>query len=933
MAPRCPASLQWMLGGVDGPHPGHVYVGGIGCCDPMDEIHLTPCLTPHGRLVVTHSDDAPGLEAVIAKRIEAAFVGGPGHGVLRLGASEVGRTLPPAFAYWREFGGRYVTSICTRPDIDDGLVQLPPPSDEELSALTSAAPMMPGAEYLTIEVLRVLWADIGVAFATEYAESNATIQDFLKSLNPAWNVVGRVHFNLAENRKDEQAPFAFLATYTTQLSAHGKAQHLPLGQALREYAGAKNKERLLSLLLPVQRAAENCAWLRQMVNAGEIFHPLRWSPQEAFRFLGGVPELERAGIIVRMPATWRSGRPARPQATATVGQKAPGGLGKDALLDFRLEVTLGDERLSAAEVKEILASANGLALIRGKWVEVDRERLARMIEKFQDAERLAAEGDLTFAQAMRVLAGTGVTNDGIETGVDPDWSRVVAGSWLADTLKGLRSPEGLAKVDPGRDLKGTLRPYQDVGVRWLHLLSQLGLGACLADDMGLGKTIQVLSLLLVLGSRPNARKRPSLLVAPASLLANWADEIERFAPRLRARVVHPSAMPSEQLKTLKPQALASTDLVITSYGSLLRIPCLTTTPWHLAILDEAQAIKNPQAKQTRAVKKIDALARIALTGTPVENRLGDLWSIFDFINPGLLGSAKEFTSYTKHLADKRHNPYGPLRDLVRPYILRRLKTDKSVISDLPDKTEVKAFCQLSRKQAALYQQAVKELAEQLDDAQGIRRKGLVLAFLTRFKQICNHPSQWLGDGAWGEQDSGKWARLAELCEVIASKQEKVLVFTQFREITTPLASFLGSLFGRSGLVLHGETEVKKRKTLVERFQADESIPFFLLSLKAGGSGLNLTAASHVVHFDRWWNPAVENQATDRAFRIGQTKNVLVHKFVCRGTIEEKIDALIKSKQQLSAELLEGGTEINLTELNDDELLKLVALDLNAAIKE
>ena len=278
------------------------------------------------------------------------------------------------------------------------------------------------------------------------------------------------------------------------------------------------------------------------------------------------------------------------------------------------------------------------------------------------------------------------------------------------------------------------------------------------------------------------------------------------------------------------------DLVITSYGSLLRMPWLATTSWHLVILDEAQAIKNPDAKQTRAVKKLAAQARIALTGTPVENRLGDLWSIFDFINPGLLGSAKEFTSYAKRLADRPHNPYGPLRDLVRPYILRRLKTDKTVIADLPDKTEVKAFCQLSRKQAALYQQAVEELAEQLEDAEGIQRRGLVLAFLMRFKQICNHPSQWLGDGAWAEADSGKWARLRELGEVIAAKQEKALVFTQFREVTAPLAAFLGGVFGRPGLVLHGETAVKKRKELVKRFQEDESVPFFVLSLKAGGVG-------------------------------------------------------------------------------------------------
>jgi superfamily II DNA or RNA helicase len=898
-----------------------------------DTYRLTLRLTPHGRLLLASADDTPEMDGALARRIEQAFAKGAGHGLLRLGAAEVGHILPPVFAYWRALGGRYVASLCTRPDVEDRRTQTPPPSGDDLDALASAAPAMPGGEYLTADVLRALWGELDAAFTGELADSGATVQDFLKGLNPVWNVVGRVHFNLAENRKDEQAPFAFLATYTTRLSAHGQAQHLALGQALREYAGTANRERLLALLLPVQRAAERCAWLKRMVDAGEIFHPLRWSPQEAFRFLGDVPELERAGVVVRMPAIWKAGRPPRPQATATVGGKAPSGLGKDALLDFRMEVTLDGEGLTAAEVKEILASASGLALIRGRWVEVDRDRLDRMMARFHEAERLAAEDGLTFGEAMRMLAGADIGTDGSANRADPDWSAVVAGPWLAETLKGLRTPEGLATVDPGRELRGTLRPYQQVGVRWLRLLSRLGLGACLADDMGLGKTIQVLSLLLAERNEIKAARRPSLLLAPASLLANWAAEIERFAPTLTFVIAHPSAMPADEVKSLAPEKLSAVDLVITSYGSLLRIPWLARTSWHFVVLDEAQAIKNPAAKQTRAAKALEARARIALTGTPIENRLGDLWSIFDFINPGLLGSAKEFTGYTKRLADAPGSPYGPLRNLARPYILRRLKSDKSVISDLPDKTEVKAFCQLSRRQAALYQQAVRELAEQLGDAEGIRRRGVVLAFLMRFKQICNHPSQWLGDGAWAENDSGKWARLRELCEVIAAKQEKALVFTQFREVTAPLASFLGGVFGRPGLVLHGETEVKKRKALVTRFQEDESVPFFVLSLKAGGSGLNLTAASHVVHFDRWWNPAVENQATDRAFRIGQTKNVLVHKFVCRGTVEEKIDALIESKKQLSTELLEGGTEVNLTELKDEELLRLVALDLNAAMKE
>jgi superfamily II DNA or RNA helicase len=792
---------------------------------------------------------------------------------------------------------------------------------------------MTGAEYLTATVFQSLWQELDNAFGVELSESKCGVQDFLKRRNAAWNLVGRVHFNLAENRKDDAAPFAFLATYTTRLSAHAKAQHLPLGQALREYAGTANKDRLLSLLLPVQRASGNCSWLKAMVDAGEIFHPLRWRPSEAMQLLRDVPQLESAGVVVRMPATWQAKRPPRPRVTAKVGGRVLSGVGQDALLDFRMEVTLDGETLSATEVRELLAKSDGLALVRGRWVEVDRERLSRMMEYFGQVERTASESGISLRDAMRMLAGADVDASGEDAATDADWAKVIAGPWLAETLKGLRSPEGLADIDPGSDLNGTLRPYQQVGVRWLYLLAKLGLGACLADDMGLGKTIQILSLLLVLQKQDRGDQRPSLLVAPASLLANWASELERFAPSLKALIAHPSALAAADLMTLAPGRLQDVDLVITSYGSLLRIPWIAEASWRLVVIDEAQAIKNPGAKQTLVAKQLKAQAKFALTGTPVENRIGDLWSIFDFINPGLLGSSKEFSNFVKRLEDRPHNPYAPLRELVRPYILRRLKTDKTVIEDLPDKTEVKAFCQLSRKQAALYEQAVEELTEALDEAEGIRRRGLVLSFLMRFKQICNHPSQWLGDGAWSEEDSGKWARLRDIVEVIAAKQEKVLVFTQFREMTAPLAAFLGSIFGRAGLVLHGEVEVKKRKDLVRRFQEDEAVPFFVLSLKAGGAGLNLTAASHVVHFDRWWNPAVENQATDRAFRIGQNKNVLVHKFVCRGTIEEKIDQMIESKRQLSQDLIEGGADLLLTELQDEDLLKLVALDLNTALRE
>jgi non-specific serine/threonine protein kinase len=886
-------------------------------------------------LTLRPSGDVASLEPDLGSRLEKAFAKGPGHGLLRLGADEVGTVLPPVLSYWREFGGRYVTALCALPGIGEGRAKppVPAPANSELERIAFTAPPMAGAEYLTTTVLADLWLRIDAAFDAELAVAKLTVQEFLKGRHPAWNLVGRVHFNLAENRKDEDAPFAFLATYTTRLSIEAKAQHLPLGRALQEYSGARNRERLLSLLVPVQRAAEQCPWLKAMVDAGEIYHPLRWSPAQALAFLKDVPALEGAGVVVRMPASWRKNRPAHPQVKVTVGGKTPSQFGMDALLDFQMEVTLDGETLSKAEMKRLLAQSEGLAFIRGKWVEVDHDRLTRTLEQFEAIERRAADEGLSFSEAMRLLAGADIAGDGAAGAAAIDWSETVAGPWLAETLAELRHPDVLARVDPGKSLQGTLRSYQQAGVQWLYLLTRLRLGACLADDMGLGKTIQVLSLLLVLKGESGHTHKPSLVVAPASLLANWAAEIARFAPNLKAVVAHPSAMPAEQLKSEPAETLADADLVITSYGSVARVPWLASTPWRLVILDEAQAIKNPAAKQTKTVKTLKADTRIALTGTPIENRLGDLWSIFDFINPGLLGSSKQFSGFVKNLADRPQNPYGALRDLVRPYILRRLKTDKSIIADLPDKTEVKTFCPLSRKQAALYQQAVDDLRQQLEQVDGMKRKGLVLALLMRLKQICNHPSQWLGDGAWAEDDSGKFARLRDLAGVIAARQEKALVFSQFKETTAPLAAFLGSVFGQPGLVLDGQTEVKKRKDLVRRFQDDESVPFFVLSVKAGGAGLNLTAASHVIHFDRWWNPAVENQATDRAFRIGQTRNVLVHKFVCQGTIEDKIDQMIESKKQLAGDFLEGGADMQLTELKDEELLKLVALDLSAAMKE
>ncbi|MBU0719606.1 MAG: DEAD/DEAH box helicase, partial [Planctomycetes bacterium] len=398
--------------------------------------------------------------------------------------------------------------------------------------------------------------------------------------------------------------------------------------------------------------------------------------------------------------------------------------------------------------------------------------------------------------------------------------------------------------------------------------------------------------------------------------------------------LHPAETDRQTLANIAQspdQHLGDTDLAVTTYSMLARQDWLMQLDWRFVILDEAQAIKNPSTRQSKAVKKLPAHARIALTGTPVENRLGDLWSLFDFLNPGLLGSAGVFKSFIKSLQLREENRFAPLRQLVGPYILRRLKTDRSVIADLPEKIETVRYCNLTKTQVKLYELAVRQMRSALETADGMARRGLVLETLMRLKQICNHPSQLSGDGGYSPSDSGKFLRLGELCEELAQRQEKALIFTQFREIIDPLADHLTAVFGRAGLVLHGGTSVKRRKGVVAQFQDEGGPPFFILSLKAGGTGLNLTAASHVIHFDRWWNPAVENQATDRAFRIGQKRNVLVHRFVTSGTIEERIDELIAEKRQMADEILATDGEVKLTELPDDELMQLVRLDVTRAM--
>ncbi len=883
-------------------------------------------LLPSGHLhcfpsTADNTTDKTSRPAAIGK----AFARSVGEGLFALAARKSGADLSPSLQYWRSFACKYLSERCLLPQTDP---QQPEPvepfSATETMPLLLSAPPMRGAEYLSASVLQDIRSLLD-SWVCEQIKTVGGLDTLLAKKAPQWHQVGRVCFHLAENKNDPDYPFAFMATYAPELSEQGRIRYQPLSRALQEYAGAKNKKALIRLLSPVQLAAESSPVIKGLVESGDIYHPLAWSPGEAYAFLKDTPKYEQCGLVVRLPDWWK--KRTRPRAGVTIGDKKKNSLNSDSLLDFKLHIALGEEPLSKADLKKLMAAGDGLVFMKGQWVEVDQEKLNEALAHWEMVETEAASGGLTFAEGMRLLAGApaDLKKDALEE--SQEWSFVQPGKWLASQLEALRSPDQMKAINPGKALKATLRPYQQAGVNWLWLLSQLGLGACLADDMGLGKTMQVISLLLALKKRRS--DRPSLLVLPASLIGNWKMELEQFAPSLRCLFIHSSQLNKKALDALadEPAVLQGVDLVLTTYGTLMRQEWLQQQKWRLLVLDEAQAIKNPTARQSKAVKTLQAESRIALTGTPVENRLSDLWSLFDFLNPGLLGSATRFKGFVKSLSVRESDQYAPLRNLVSPYILRRLKTDRSIISDLPEKTEVPAYCGLSRVQAAQYQQAVTQMAQAIENLEGIKRRGLVLSYLMRFKQICNHPSQLLGDGEYDPKKSGKFQRLAELCEEIASRQEKLLLFTQFREMTAPLADFLAQQFGQPGLVLHGGTAVKQRQKLVERFQHEEGPPFFILSLKAGGTGLNLTQASHVIHFDRWWNPAVENQATDRAFRIGQKKNVLVHKFICQGTVEEKIDALISEKMALANDLLEGGAERLLTEMDDKALLNLVSLDI------
>lgn len=881
---------------------------------------------PSGILHVVHHADSQHSSALITQsEIIQGFTRSTEEGLFALLATNIEDKNSSVLKYWQDFIKLYIEQLTNQVNNAEQET-LHPPSEEILSQFALQIPPMPGSEYVTIDVLKSIWISFNSWYQTKAAKHPEGLKGFLKETMPSWQPLGRVCFHLVENKQDNDYPFAFLATYALPALHTEDIQHKPLKHALQEYAGEQNKAALYHLLKPIHEAALQCEWVRELLESHDIYHPMAWTPEEAYQLLKSIPQLESAGLMVKCPNWWKK-RP-KPKVQVNIGGQKSTLLSADSLLNFNVTIAMDGEPLTKEELKTIYESETGLILLRGQYIEVDAEKLKEALKHWEDVQKHSSDG-LSFAEGMRLLAGMSTDLTTVDNAEYlQDWSMIQASGALAELLEKIRQPETIQTKALEAELKATLRPYQETGVNWLDFLTELGLGACLADDMGLGKTLQVITLLL--RQKKKQLNRPSLLILPASLLANWRSEIQRFAPSLNALFYHGAF---DGLQIPASEYLNTFDLVITTYGTLQRQIWICKTHWHLIVLDEAQAIKNPTSAQTKLVKTLKGHARIALTGTPIENRLGDLWSLYDFICPGLLGSSTRFKQFIKSMSNNKIS-YAPLRQLVQPYMLRRLKTDKSIIADLPDKTEMNVWCDLTKEQLKLYTHAVHDMTRALEKTEeGIQRRGVVLAYLTRFKQICNHPGQLLGDKDYHDKRSGKFERLAYLCEEIASRLEKVLIFTQYREMTAPIAHFLEKCFGEPGLILHGGTPVGQRKKLVDEFQDVKGPPFFVLSLKAGGTGLNLTGANHVIHFDRWWNPAVENQATDRVFRIGQKRNVLVHKLITKGTIEEKIDRLIAEKVSLASDVLQVSGEALLTEMNNQQLLDLVRLDVNQICEE
>lgn len=822
-----------------------------------------------------------------------------------LGFSKKPAHLDAAGTFLYRLADAFAEALADSPDLavtrEKTKVVLP---DEKVQQLLDAVPFTLGSQFIDAGWIENVTAELQKAFEKDMQSWEGSVSLYLSGKSQHLKAKERIFFHLVE-RRDAEFPFAFLATYATK-DEKEQLRHMPLRYALQEYKTDRSK--LLELLGSLNGAGNASPLIDQFITSGELFHPLQLTADEAYELLKAVPAIEQAGIVCRIPNWWRK-KSRGLGINVKVGGQKNSFVGLDSLVSMKPVLTADGVPLTKREIEKLLAQSEGLAFIKGKWTEVNHERLRALLAQIEELG-----GDITLLDALRLP---------LEEAADgKDAPAFTHTQWLGQLMKRLRNPGEIRTSKAPESLQAVLRPYQQTGYSWLDYMGQLGLGACLADDMGLGKTVQVLAFLEQMRRRnPDAR---ALLIVPASLLGNWEKEAEKFAPEMPVHLLH--GRPARQLdkEAADPQAF----LTVTTYGMASRLSSLQNRNWDAVILDEAQAIKNPKTKQAQSVHGLKSPVRIALTGTPIENDLVNLWSLFDFLNKGLLGSMNEFRTFTKGL-EAKPDGYSQLRNLIAPFMLRRMKTDKSIISDLPDKIEEIDYVSVTRRQAVLYAEVVEDITRRIEEADAednpLRRGAIVLQSIAQLKQICNHPAQYLGQPVTNWKDSGKFEMLGEIARTIAQNRERVLVFTQFRQLTPYLDAFLEEIFGVKGFVLHGGIPAKKRTEITEAFQSDRYYPYIVLSVKAGGTGLNLTNANHVIHFDRWWNPAVENQATDRAFRIGQEKNVMVHKLVCKGTIEEKIDEMITAKKELAESIIGSGGEKWITQLPTDELVSLMQL--------
>ncbi len=876
-------------------------------------------LSAEGRLVLTPVGCQP--------RLERAFAASAGRGMLDLLRYGLPAGAAPVLAWLRE-RARERMMLCLRAmrrgDAPATAFSVTPAQAVDL--LEGMPPL--GGDAVSAADVASWIESLGPALDWLAARECCTPEQWLCRLGEGWQQLGMLCFHLAENAGDsaESAPFAFLATFVHKVGQDGRARHAPLGLAAR--LPAADSAVLLDLLRPLRQVAAQSPFLAELINSQAVYKPCGWTARQAHEFLETLPVLEAAGIETRMVNLWKT-QPPRVELEVRLDMAEPGAGKPDAapsvnvnsLLRFFPRVVLGDYHLTDEELEQLLAGdEDGLVRFRGEWVRLDREKLRNLLDSWRQATRMAA-GGIPLLVGLRYLLGK--RSEALpQLPPQEDGMRAVAGARLSLALSNLQF--GRAEPDLPPELAGLLRSYQKDGVRFLLNVTEAGFGACLADDMGLGKTLQVISWLThlsrsgVLGEGRGA----ALIVAPASLLTNWQQELRRFAPQLQVAVLHPYALNRQQadyLRTNPEWLMRRAHVALTTYGIATRNELLARLTYPALVLDEAQAIKNADSQRTRAICRLSSTRRVALTGTPVENSLSELRSLFEFLNPGLLGTEKEFNALVQSMG----SDYTPLRRLVRPFMLRRLKSDPALLPELPPKTEVPAWCHLTPEQTRLYSREVETLRAVVAEPDPQTRLTLVLPILGRLKQICNHPAQYRGETWFEPAEAGKFERLGQLARSIAAAGDCCLVFTQYRSMIEPLHDFLTGIFGAPGLTLHGGTPIAERQRLVAAFQEPGGPRFFVLSLKAAGTGLTLTRARHVIHFDRWWNPAVENQASDRAYRMGQRNPVLIHPLICRGTIEENIHNMLTRKSAMADNLLAGGLEKLLLHLSPQELLQAV----------